>query len=65
MVGESQNFSQPYNNFSYEQKKPLGSKMDTYETKEKPVGNSINMKDDFFDKMMQDNNLGSTFYNQK
>ena len=38
--------------------------METYEQKDAVVGKSINMKDDFFDKMMQDNtnNLGSSFY---
>jgi hypothetical protein len=56
VVGESQSFSQPYNNYNYEPKKSLGSKMETYQ-KDPVVGNSINMKDDFFDKMMQDNNM--------
>lgn len=66
VVGDSQNFSQPYGKFNYESKIPMGSKMETYENKEPVLANSkINMKDDFFDKMMQDNNLGSTFYKQK
>jgi len=56
-VNESQTFNKPYNNFSYEPpvKKPQGSsKMETYEVKDsyKPAP----MKDDFFEKMMKQDN---------
>lgn len=75
-VNESQTFSKPYDNFSYEpnvRKPNASSKMETYEiidNQYKPaaaINNNkpVPIKDDFFDKMMQDNQMGNTFYKKE